>query len=104
MSWTPKGGITWKSAKARLPRTRAVYNILKNPRILLSIVLVGGIVLLWRGLSGTAEEMQRFYCFGPPKSPMQMTPNEQAQWAAHLQTPVIIHNHHAEIEVNSTKI
>lgn len=34
---------------------------------------------------------------------MQMTPNEQAQWAGHLQTPVIF-NHHAPIEVNSSTI
>lgn len=45
----------------------------------------------------------RFYCFGPAKSPMQMTPNEQAQWAGHLQTPVIF-NHHAPIEINSSSI
>lgn len=34
---------------------------------------------------------------------MQMTPNEQAQWAGHLQTPVIF-NHHQPIEVNSSSI
>lgn len=45
----------------------------------------------------------RFYCFGPAKSPMQMTPNEQAQWAGHLQTPVIF-NHHEPIEINSSSI
>jgi cellulose synthase/poly-beta-1,6-N-acetylglucosamine synthase-like glycosyltransferase len=34
---------------------------------------------------------------------MQMSPSEQAQWAGHLQTPVIF-NHHAPIEVNSSSI
>lgn len=34
---------------------------------------------------------------------MQMTPNEQAQWAGHLQTPVIF-NHHEPIEINSSTI
>lgn len=34
---------------------------------------------------------------------MQMTPNEQAQWAGHLQTPVIF-NHHIPIVINNTKI
>lgn len=34
---------------------------------------------------------------------MQMTPNEQAQWAGHLQTPVIF-NHHEPVEVNSSTI
>lgn len=32
-----------------------------------------------------------------------MTANEQAQWANHLQTPIIF-NHHAPIEVNSSSI
>ena len=34
---------------------------------------------------------------------MEMTTNEQAQWHAHLQTPVLF-NHHAPIEVDSTTI
>jgi cellulose synthase/poly-beta-1,6-N-acetylglucosamine synthase-like glycosyltransferase len=34
---------------------------------------------------------------------MQMTPNEQAMWAGHLQTPVIF-NHHEPIEINSSSI
>ena len=45
----------------------------------------------------------RFYCFGPAKPPMHMTANEQAQWAGHLQTPVIF-NHHEPIEVTSPSI
>lgn len=34
---------------------------------------------------------------------MQMSANEQAQWAWHLQTPVIF-NHHEPIEINSSSI
>jgi hypothetical protein len=34
---------------------------------------------------------------------MQMSANEQAQWAGHLQTPVIF-NHHAAVEINSSTI
>lgn len=34
---------------------------------------------------------------------MEMSPNEQAKWAAHLQTPVIF-NHHAPLEVNASTI
>lgn len=45
----------------------------------------------------------RFYCWGPSKSPMVMTPNEQAAWTAHHQTPVIFNNH-APLEVNSSTI
>ncbi|KAF2840689.1 glycosyltransferase family 62 protein [Patellaria atrata CBS 101060] len=99
----PKGGITWKSARARLPPSRAVYHTLARPRTLLLIAVTATIVLLWRGLSGTAEEMQKFYCWGPAKSPMEMSPNEHAQWHSHLQTPVIF-NHHHPIEINSSTI
>lgn len=45
----------------------------------------------------------RFYCFGPAKSPMEMTATEQARWAGHLQTPVIF-NHHTPIEINSSTV
>ncbi len=45
----------------------------------------------------------RFYCWGPSKSPMDMTINEQSDWNAHLQTPVIF-NHHAPLQINSSTI
>lgn len=45
----------------------------------------------------------RFYCFGPAKSPMQMSANERALWTQQHQTPVIF-NHHEPIEINSTSI
>ena len=47
--------------------------------------------------------LYRFYCWGPAKSPIEMTPNEQAEWHAHLQTPVLF-NHHAPFQVNSSTI
>ncbi|EME44416.1 glycosyltransferase family 62 protein [Dothistroma septosporum NZE10] len=100
----PKGSnITWKSARARLPPSRAIWNFLTRTRFLLFVAVAGIIILIWNGVRGTAGDWQRFYCFGPAKSPMQMTPNEQAQWAGHLQTPVIF-NHHAPIEINSSSI
>ncbi|KAL2355648.1 Anp1-domain-containing protein [Cryomyces antarcticus] len=99
----PKGGVNWKSAKARLPPSRAVWYFLTRTRFLLFVAVAGIIILLWRGLIGTAGEMQKFYCWGPAKSPMDMSANEQAQWNSHLQTPVIF-NHHAPIEINSTTI
>lgn len=34
---------------------------------------------------------------------MQMTPNENAEWHAHLQTPVI-YNHHKPVEINAATI
>ncbi|KAL0262950.1 hypothetical protein SLS55_001924 [Diplodia seriata] len=47
--------------------------------------------------------MQRFVCWGPSKSPMDMSTNEREKWMAHLTTPVIF-NHHTPVEVNSTTI
>lgn len=47
--------------------------------------------------------MQRFYCWGPAKAPMAMSPNEQSEWHGHLQTPVIF-NHHHPVEVNQSTI
>ncbi|TIA47698.1 hypothetical protein D6C79_04494 [Aureobasidium pullulans] len=99
----PKSGVSWKAAKARLPPTRAVWTFLTRTRFLLVVAIVGLVILLWRGVTGTAEDLQKFYCFGPAKSPMQMTPNEQMLWTGSLQTPVIF-NHHAPVEVNHTTI
>lgn len=45
----------------------------------------------------------RFYCWGPTKPPMRMTINEQVQWHAHLQTPVLF-NHHSPIELEASSI
>ncbi|KAF2269205.1 hypothetical protein CC78DRAFT_487550 [Lojkania enalia] len=94
-------GYSWKAARSRLPPTRAFWHIARTPRFLLSIGLVSIIILLWRSMGSAAGEMQRFYCFGPAKPPMHMTPNENAEWHAHLQTPVIF-NHHKPIEVNAS--
>lgn len=55
----PKGGVTWKSAKARLPPTRAVWRFVAQTRVLLGAALIGIVILLYRGVSGTAGEMQR---------------------------------------------
>ena len=51
----------------------------------------------------TTASWDRFYCWGPSKPPMKMTPNEAADWNAHLQTPVIF-NHHEPLVVNSSTI
>ena len=44
----------------------------------------------------------RFYCFGPDKSPMEMTPNEASEWHG-TQTPVLF-NHHIPLDVNASSI
>ncbi|KAF2117766.1 Anp1-domain-containing protein [Lophiotrema nucula] len=94
-------GYSWKAARSRLPPTRAFWHILRNTRFLISIGLVSVIILLWRSMGSAAGEMQRFYCFGPSKPPMQMTQNENAEWHAHMSTPVIF-NHHKPVEVNAS--
>jgi len=55
----PKGGVNWKSARARLPPSRAIWNFITRTRFLLFVAVLGIVLLLWNGLSGTAEEMQR---------------------------------------------
>ncbi|KAL2158200.1 hypothetical protein VTH06DRAFT_4520 [Thermothelomyces fergusii] len=95
----PKGGISWNAARANLP-TRALSVVTKS-RFLLFVALAGTIALLWRGIRSSAPE--RFYCWGPSKPPMEMTPSEQAAWAGHLNTPVIFNNH-APLEINSSTI
>ncbi|KAL9613981.1 MAG: hypothetical protein Q9167_001530 [Letrouitia subvulpina] len=99
----PKGGVTWKTTKARLPPSRAILLFFTKSRFLLLIALVAIFLILWRGVYTSASEMQRFYCWGPAKPPMEMSTNEQAQWHAHMQTPVLF-NHHNPISVDSATI
>ncbi|EAA31570.3 glycosyltransferase family 62 protein [Neurospora crassa] len=99
----PKGGVSWKAARAQLPPARALWAILTKTRFLLLVAVTGVVLLLWRGISTGASEMQSFYCWGPSKPPMEMTLNEQQAWNAHLHTPVIF-NHHAPLEINSSTI
>ncbi|KND91514.1 Mannan polymerase II complex ANP1 subunit [Tolypocladium ophioglossoides CBS 100239] len=99
----PKGGLNWKAARAQLPPTRVLWNFVTRTRFLLLVTLAGIIVLLWRGISSSASEMQSFYCWGPSTPPIDMSQNEYARWNAHMQTPVIF-NHHAPLKVDSTSI
>jgi hypothetical protein len=56
----PKGGVTWKSAQAKLPPTRVVWRFLTQTRVMLSLAIMGIVILLYNGLSGTAGEMQKY--------------------------------------------
>lgn len=56
----PKGGVTWKSARARLPPWRAVLVLLTRTRFLVSVAVTGLVILLWRGVSKSASEMQKY--------------------------------------------
>lgn len=56
----PKGGVTWKSAKARLPPWRAVLVVLTRTRFLVAIALTGLIILLWRGISVSTSQMAEY--------------------------------------------
>lgn len=55
----PKGGVTWKSAKERLPPTRALLRFLTQTKVLLSFAITGIVILLYRGVSGSAGDLQR---------------------------------------------
>lgn len=99
----PKDGLDWKVARAQLPSARALWNLVTRTRFLLLVALSGILVLLWRGISSSASEMQSFYCWGPSKPPIDMSQNEYARWNAHVQTPVSF-NHHAPLKVDSTSI
>ncbi|KAF2872553.1 Anp1-domain-containing protein [Massariosphaeria phaeospora] len=96
-------GYSWKAAKARLPPSRQLWHILRNPRTLFAIGAATILILLWQSMGSAAGEMQRFYCWGPSKPPMRLTPNENEEWLAHLQTPVIF-NPRKPIEINNTDI
>lgn len=72
-------------------------------RFLVFVALIGTILLLWRGIRTSANDLQSFYCWGPSKPPMEMSLNEHQAWHGHLQTPVIF-NHHAPIKINSSSI
>ena len=122
----PKGGVTWKSAKARLPPWKAILVVLTRTRFLVAIALTGLIILLWRGIIVSTSQLSEYaisgitdlpdllgfgtltcccslYCWGPSKSPADMTINEMVSWNRHLQTPLLF-NHHEPYEVNSTTI
>ena len=58
----PKGGITWKSAKAQIPATRAMLVLLTRTRFLLLIAITTVALLLWRGIRTSASDLQRYVC------------------------------------------
>jgi hypothetical protein len=55
----PKGGFNWKVARAQLPPTRVLWNFVARTRFLLLLAITFIIILLWRGISSSASEMQR---------------------------------------------
>jgi hypothetical protein len=55
----PKGGVNWKTARANLPPTRAIWVFLTRTRFLLFVGLASITILLWRGVSSSAGEMKR---------------------------------------------
>lgn len=57
----PKGtGMTWKSARARLPPSRAIWNFLTRTRFLLFVAIAGIIILIWNGVRGSAGDFQKY--------------------------------------------
>ncbi|KAF9738442.1 hypothetical protein PMIN06_007337 [Paraphaeosphaeria minitans] len=94
---------SWKAARTRLPPSRQLLHTLRNPRTWALFAVVAVLVLLWHSMRSAAGEMQRFYCWGPAKSPLHMTANENEEWYRHRQTPVIF-NPHKPMEVNDSSI
>ncbi|OJD09755.1 hypothetical protein AJ78_08946, partial [Emergomyces pasteurianus Ep9510] len=58
----PKGGVTWKSTKARLPPLRLLVALVSRPRFIISLALTGMVLLLWKGIRSSAADMQRYGC------------------------------------------
>ena len=54
----PKGGVTWKSAKARLPPWKAIVVLLTRTRLLVGFAVTFLVLLLWRGIRHS--RMQRY--------------------------------------------
>lgn len=55
----PKGSLTWKSTKSRLPASRQIWFFLTKTRFLPYLTGALIILLLWSSFGGTAGEMQR---------------------------------------------
>lgn len=64
----PKGGVNWKSTRARLPPWRAILVLLTRTRFLVSLAVTGLVILLWRGVSKSASEMQKYANSYPGKA------------------------------------
>ncbi|KAI5857189.1 Anp1-domain-containing protein [Tricharina praecox] len=96
-------GMSVKTVRNRLPPLRAVASIFSRTRFWFLVFLSAFIVILWRGVNSSAANMQKYYCFGPAKSPLEISQNEHAKWHMHHQTPVLF-NHHKPIEVNASTI
>ncbi|RBQ68043.1 hypothetical protein FVER14953_02813 [Fusarium verticillioides] len=99
----PGGGLSWKAAKAQMPPSRILRSNLTRSRLLLLIGVTGIVMLLYRTFRAPPPGPQNVRCWGPNKSPMEMTPNEHALWNAHMQTPVLF-NHHKPLKVESPSI
>ncbi|PCD35263.1 hypothetical protein AU210_007845 [Fusarium oxysporum f. sp. radicis-cucumerinum] len=99
----PGGGLNWKAAKAQMPPSRVLRSNLTRSRLLLLIGVTGIVMLLYRTFRAPPPGPQNVRCWGPNKSPMEMTPNEHALWNAHMQTPVLF-NHHKPLKVESPSI
>jgi hypothetical protein len=99
----PKTGVGWKAAGPRFAPARAYWMSMRGSRLLVTVALALVFILLWRGINAASRSMSSYYCWGPAKSPLELSLDEAAQWHGHLQTPVL-YNSHAPIEVESGTI
>lgn len=96
-------GVTVKSVRNKLPPPRALLSVFSRTRFWFLVFLSAFIVILWRGVHSSAANLEKYYCFGPAKSPLEISANEHAKWHAHQHTPVLF-NHHKPIEINASTI
>lgn len=90
----------WKSSRGQIPAVRAIRSHLTRRRIL---QVLGAVALIWFIWRRTSVHDDKYFCWGPNKSPMDMTQNEHARWNAHMQTPVVF-NHHEPIRVDAKSV
>ena len=55
----PKGGVTWKSARSRIPPYRVIRQNVTRSRVLACLALTAVVVVLWGGISTSSREMQK---------------------------------------------
>ncbi|KAI5301746.1 hypothetical protein KEM56_001402 [Ascosphaera pollenicola] len=98
-----KAGVA-SAAKKAWPGLRATFALASRPRVLVAAVLTVCLLFVVKGMGREAEEMQKFFCYGPPKPPSKMNPNELSEWQTKLQTPVVFNNPHTPININTSSI
>lgn len=93
------------ATRSRLPRLRDVPSILQpmfTPiRVLYLVVLTALLWALSSSLHISHQNLEKFYCFGPPMSPMDMVGDAYAKWHRGSASKIMF-NTHATLDVSNT--